>query len=145
MKITIIAVSVSALSQIQIFQKEYAKKYPEDAIDFAVFYVAGMENKYLMHPEILENAVREADVAIIDLMGVSEALREIVRRGLEECRGQRIVIGNELREYLRLGTFSMEAMGKMMKSSQKKPQTGDVSEEEAKRIRRKTKNRQPVR
>ena len=42
MKITIIAVSVSALSQIQIFQKEYAKKYPEDAIDFAVFYVAGM-------------------------------------------------------------------------------------------------------
>lgn len=58
-----------------------------------------------MHPEILENAVREADVAIIDLMGVSEALREIVRRGLEECRGQRIVIGNELREYLRLGTF----------------------------------------
>ena len=132
MKITIIAVSVSALSQIQIFQKEYAKKYPEDAIDFAVFYVAGMENKYLMHPEILENAVREADVAIIDLMGVSEALREIVRRGLEECRGQRIVIGNELREYLRLGTFSMEAMGKMMKSSQKKPQTGDVSEEEAK-------------
>ena len=72
MKITIIAVSVSALSQIQIFQKEYVKKYPEDAIDFAVFYVAGMENKYLMHPEILENAVREADVAIIDLMGVSE-------------------------------------------------------------------------
>lgn len=130
MKITIIAVSVSALSQIQIFQKEYAKKYPEDAIDFAVFYVAGMENKYLMHPEILENAVREADVAIIDLMGVSEALREIVRCGLEECRGQRIVIGNELREYLRLGTFSMEAMGKMMKSSQKKPLTGDVSEEE---------------
>ena len=130
MKITIIAVSVSALSQIQIFQKEYAKKYPEDAIDFAVFYVAGMENKYLMHPEILENAVREADVAIIDLMGVSEALREIVRRGLENCRGQRIVIGNELREYLRLGTFSMEAMGKMMKSSQKKPLTGDVSEEE---------------
>ena len=130
MKITIIAVSVSALSQIQIFQKEYAKKYPEDAIDFAVFYVAGMENKYLMHPEILENAVREADVAVIDLMGVSEALREIVRRGLEECRGQRIVIGNELREYLRLGTFSMEAMGKMMKSSQKKPLTGDVSEEE---------------
>ena len=44
-----------------------------------------MENKYLMHPEILENAVREADVAIIDLMGVSEALREIVRRGLEDC------------------------------------------------------------
>ena len=130
MKITIIAVSVSALSQIQIFQKEYAKKYSEDAIDFAVFYVAGMENKYLVHPEILENAVREADVAIIDLMGVSEALREIVRRGLENCRGQRIVIGNELREYLRLGTFSMEAMGKMMKSSQKKPLTGDVSEEE---------------
>lgn len=28
MKITIIAVSVSALSQIQIFQKEYAKKIP---------------------------------------------------------------------------------------------------------------------
>ena len=72
MKITIIAVSVSALSQIQIFQKEYAKKYPEDAIDFAVFYVAGMENKYLMHPEILENAVREADVAVIDLMGGAE-------------------------------------------------------------------------
>lgn len=42
MKITIITVSVSALSQIQIFQKNM-QKYPEDAIDFAVFYVAGME------------------------------------------------------------------------------------------------------
>ena len=61
MKITIIAVSVSALSQIQIFQKEYAKKYPEDAIDFAVFYVAGMENKYLMHPEILEKLQRRRE------------------------------------------------------------------------------------
>lgn len=40
----------------------------------------------------------------------------------------------------------MEAMGKMMKSSQKKPQTGDVSEEEAKQADTKeNKNRQPVR
>ena len=38
MKITIIAVSVSALSQIQIFQKEYAKKYPEALADFRVSY-----------------------------------------------------------------------------------------------------------
>lgn len=130
MKFTIIAVSVPALRQVLSFQKKYAEKYPEDLLEFSCFYIAGMEQKYLIRPEILIHALQQADVAIIDTMGASEALQEIVREGLESCRGQRIVIGNTLREYLRLGSFSMGAMSGMMKKKDVKKE--EYTDEEAK-------------
>lgn len=128
MKFTIIAVSVPALSQIQSFQKEYAERYPKDSLDVSCFYVAGMEQKYRIHPEILIDAVRTADVAVVDTMGASEALQEIVREGLEDCKGQRIIIGNTLREYLRLGSFSMSAMSGMMKKKDGKKEENTAEE-----------------
>ena len=87
-----------------------------------------MEQRYLADPQILINAVGGADIVVVDTMGASEALQEIVRQGLEQCVGQRIVIGNTLREYLRLGAFSMASMGKMMKKPEKKGEKGVESE-----------------
>ena len=72
----------------------------------------------------LQEAVRTADVAVIDTMGASEKLQETVRVALERCEGERIVIGNTLREYLRLGSFSMAAMRKSRKKKEAKTEEG---------------------
>lgn len=117
MKFTFVAVSVPALQQVQHFKEKYKKECQEHGVEFSCFYVAGMERHYLLQPELLTEAIRQADVAVIDTMGVSEQLQEIVRGGLEACQGQRIVIGNTLREYLRLGAFSMSAMQNRIKKT----------------------------
>ena len=119
MKITILSVSVPALQQVLRYKKEYAAGAHKDYPEFEVFYIAGLDRRYLDHPEILIDAIRQADIAVVDTMGAPEAFQEIVRQGLEQCQGQRIVIGNTLREYIRLGSFSMDAMKKMGKSEKK--------------------------
>ncbi len=128
MKFTFIAVSVPALQQVLAFEQKYKKECQAYDIEITCFYVAGMEQRYLADPQILIDAVAGADIAVVDTMGASEALQEIVRQGLEQCAGQRIVIGNTLREYLRLGAFSMASMGKMMKKSEKQGEKGAESE-----------------
>lgn len=45
MKITITAVSVPALRQIQAFRKRYEQQYPEDDLTIVCFYVAGQEQR----------------------------------------------------------------------------------------------------
>ena len=118
MKIVFVAVSVPALQQVGEFEKRYRRSWPEGDLAVECFYVAGREAQYLANPEKLQEAVRTADVAVIDTMGVSEKLQETVRMALERCEGERIVIGNTLREYLRLGSFSMSAMGKKKKKKE---------------------------
>ena len=118
MKIAIVAVSVPALRQVRAFQEKYKENYPDTPVDIESFYIAGPEQAYLAQPELLIGKLAEADIAIADTMGASERMQAIVREGLERCRGQRIVIGNTLREYLRLGSFSMGMMsGKKKKES----------------------------
>ena len=51
MKITITAVSVPALRQIQAFRKRYEQQYPEDDLTIVCFYVAGQEQRYVLEPE----------------------------------------------------------------------------------------------
>ncbi len=139
MKLTFIAVSVPALQQVRHFREKYRKECREHEIEITCFYVAGMEQRYLLQPEILIDAIRQSDVAVIDTMGASERLQEIVRQGLEECRGQRIVIGNTLREYLRLGAFSMSSMSVMGKRMKKPEKTEiQISKESAKHPEEKT-------
>lgn len=111
MKFTIVAVSAPALRQMLRFKKKYEKTNPEDRLELQCFYIAGMEQKYILNPDIIRNSIEEADVVVVDTMGASEELQAIVRQGLERCNGQRIVMGNTLREYLRLGAFSMEING----------------------------------
>ena len=127
MKITITAVSVPALRQIQAFRKRYEQQYPEDDLTIVCFYVAGQEQRYVLEPERIIQDIATADVAVVDTMGASEELQEIVAKGLKACKGHRIVIGNALRDYIRLGSFSMGAMGKMMKGSGGKKDPGNVS------------------
>ena len=86
--------------------------------------MAGREARYLLEPGKLQEAVRTADVVVIDTMGASEKLQETVRVALERCEGERIVIGNTLREYLRLGSFSMAAMRKSRKKKEAKTEGG---------------------
>lgn len=107
MKITITAVSVPALRQIQAFRKRYEQQYPEDDLNIVCFYVAGQEQRYVLEPKKIINAIATADVAVVDTMGASEEFQEIVAKGLKACKGHRIVIGNALRDYIRLGSFSM--------------------------------------
>ena len=97
MKITITAVSVPALRQIQAFRKRYEQQYPEDDLTIVCFYVAGQEQRYVLEPEKIITDIATADVAVVDTMGASEEFQEIVAKGLEACRGHRIVIGNALR------------------------------------------------
>ena len=115
MKFTIIAVSVPALRQILAFKETYQKKYPEDDLEIVCFYIAGQEQRYVLNPEKIVEALATADVAVVDTMGATEEFQEIAARGLVACKGERIVIGNALREYIRLGSFSMGAMGAMGK------------------------------
>ena len=122
MKFTIIAVSVPALRQILAFKETYQKKYPEDDLEIVCFYIAGQEQRYVLNPEKIVEALATADVAVVDTMGATEEFQEIAARGLVACKGERIVIGNALREYIRLGSFSMGAMGAMGK---KKKSSGE--------------------
>lgn len=126
MKFTIIAVSVPALRQILAFQEDYQKKYPEDDLTIVCYYIAGQEQRYVLNPEKIVKELETADVAVVDTMGATEEFQEIAARGLERCKGQRIVIGNALREYIRLGSFSMGAMGKKKKSSGEGNQVSDA-------------------
>ena len=109
-KITVVSVSVPAVRQVRSFYQRYRERYPQDPLEITCFYIAGTEQDYLLHPEAITEAIEGADAAVVDTMGAPEALQELCGAALEKCCGQRIVIGNTLREYLRLGAFSMGAM-----------------------------------
>ena len=102
MKFTIIAVSVPAVTQISEFCRKYNEKNSDDKIEAQYFYVAGSESNYILSKDKIITAIQNADVAIVDTMGASEQLQEIVRTGLLKCDGHRVIIGNALREYIRL-------------------------------------------
>ena len=117
-KITVAAVSVSALQQLRRFEKSYQEKYGKSDLQFTYFYVAGASFPYALHREQIVETIRKADINLIDIMGVSEELQQIVQEGLVQAKGQILVLGNVLREYNRIGSFSMASM-KMM--GKKKP------------------------
>ena len=122
---TFVAVSVPALRQVLSFKEKYNQRYPDNDLEFKFFYVAASEYRYITHSEELIHAIESADVAVIDTMGASEEFQEIVRKGLELCHGERIIIGNTLREYIKLGSFSMKKMRKMMGNADKQKNSRD--------------------
>ena len=132
MRITIIAVSAPVLHQLTLFQKEFQEKYGEKKIEFSMFYVAKAGIEVLGKKEQMIEALTKADVAVVDVMGASEALQDIVREGLSNCKGERIVIGNACRDLIRLGTFSMEGMQKAKKQEEKKEQQTEKKHSPAK-------------
>ena len=136
MKFTFVAVSVPALLQVQAFKENYDRKYPNGDLEIRCFYIAGIRQELINDPRALIEAIADADAAVIDTMGASEELQEVVRKGLERCQGQRLVIGNTLREYLRLGAFSMASMGKMMKKPQQNNEEKKQEESAVSRMNR---------
>lgn len=113
MKFTVVAVSAPALAGITGFQKEWRKEHPDKELVIRSFYVADAGMGQGVDAEKIRDAIQDADVAIIDIMGASQHLQEVVRDGLLRCKGQRIVIGNANRDLNRLGAFAMDSM-KMM-------------------------------
>ena len=83
MKITITAVSVPALRQIQAFRKRYEQQYPEDDLTIVCFYVAGQEQRYVLEPEKIINDIATADVAVVDIMGASRRVSGDRGKGLK--------------------------------------------------------------
>ena len=132
MKFTIIAVSVPAVTQISEFCRKYNEKNSDDKIEAQYFYVAGSESNYILSKDKIITAIQNADVAIVDTMGASEQLQEIVRTGLLKCDGHRIIIGNALREYIRLGAFSMQSMGIMKSKSENKSNNNSANKSNGK-------------
>lgn len=117
MRVTVVAVSAPALYQLTQFQKEFQEKYGAGVLDLQMFYVASAGAGMLARESEIVKVIASADIAVIDIMGASEAMQDLVRGGLSECKGQRIVIGNACRELNRLGAFSMDLMQKMKKSA----------------------------
>ena len=132
MKFTIIAVSVPAVTQISEFCRKYNEKNSDDKIEAQYFYVAGSESNYILSKDKIITAIQNADVAIVDTMGASEQLQEIVRTGLLKCDGHRVIIGNALREYIRLGAFSMQSMGIMKSKSENKSNNNSANKSNGK-------------
>ena len=56
-----------------LFQKEFQEKYGEKKIEFSMFYVAKAGNEVLGKKEQMIEALTKADVAVVDIMGASEA------------------------------------------------------------------------
>ena len=118
--IAVVAVSAPALSRLTEFQREFERNYGTQLLQFQMFYAAKAGVGILTQEEKITEAIAAADLAVIDIMGASEAVQDMVREALLRCGGQRIVIGNSCRELIRLGAFSMAGMKKAEKSEDKK-------------------------
>lgn len=117
MKVTVVAVSAPALEQLADFRQEFPQAFGAGRLELKLFYVASAGTALLLQGEEIVQEIASADIAVIDIMGASEAMQDLVRRGLERCPGQRVVIGNACRELNRLGAFSMERMQNMKKTA----------------------------
>lgn len=100
MKITITAVSVPALRQIQAFRKRYEQQYPEDDLTIVCFYVAGQEQRYVLEPERIIKDIATADVAVVDTMGLPKSFRRSWQKASKPVRA----IGSSLETHF--GTIS---------------------------------------
>lgn len=118
MKLTVAAVSAPALSRLREFLEtwEQTQSYP---IFWKLYYIA--ESNDMLQAEDIRSSLAEADVAVVDAMGASAMLNEIIFKGLQSCSGTRIVIGNVHRELNRLGSFSMDSMKMMGKKKEDAP------------------------
>ena len=137
-RITVCAVSAPAIRLIQEYRENYMQNPDLPPVRWQIFSAM---RKYMDEEEmhVLTEAITNADLAVIDLMGAPEYLCDVVQEALAACKGQRVVIGNHCRELLRLGRFSMERMAGRRKSG--RSETTDKPSDE---IRGETGKKQPV-
>lgn len=125
-KIAVIAVSAPALRQMKSFSDEFDRLYGADRLCFTFFNAVSVEGRLPETEEQIIEKLKEADIAVVDIMGASQSLQNIAAKGLAGCSGQRIVIGNCCREYIRLGSFSMSSMNGQKKEAADKPAEGET-------------------
>lgn len=116
MKITVIAVSSPALYHLSNLRHEFERDLNQKIVwNLLRISPASIPLLFSRREEIVDS-IKDSDFAVMDLMGTSPALLEVLEEGLKRCKGHRLIIGNLCREYTRLGSFSMSMMKKRTSS-----------------------------
>lgn len=105
MKMTVVTVAAESLRSLQEWAQDFSRSYPEHEFLLRSYFVSN-EQLNIDVPAMLGD-VRTADLALIDLMGISEDLINLVGTALDDCKGNIVVIGYGCRDKARLGKFSM--------------------------------------
>ena len=106
MKMTVVSVATESLQTLREWYDRFLRSYPERELQLCTWYVAREDQIRCSSARMMED-IRTADLVLIDLMGCSEDMINSVGNALEECHGNRIVIGYGCRDKTRLGSFSM--------------------------------------
>ncbi|MBU5428260.1 cobaltochelatase subunit CobN [Tissierella pigra] len=113
MKITFITVSAPGIKNLVEAGKDINQSYSK-ILDLNIYY--GKEEMSDEKRQQMIEDIKESNIVFVDLMGSPSAIVKDVYIGLEQCNGNIIPYGSSAREYMRLGSFTMESM----KSSNKK-------------------------
>lgn len=105
MKMTVITVAAESLRSLKEWAQDFSVSYPNHELLLRSYFVS---NEHLnVDMETMLSDIRTADLALIDLMGCSEDLINLIGAALDDCGGNIIVIGYGCRDKARLGKFSM--------------------------------------
>ena len=108
MKITVISVSAVVLLELVRFYEEFAKQYP-DTLTLTLYNATKKMTAEKLSE--MKQAMRLADVVLVDLMGSHSEIVGCVLETLGACQGHIVTIGNTGRQHLRLGSFRASDMG----------------------------------
>ncbi len=107
MKLTFVTVSPVAIRNLIDGANAIERVCPA-ALHLRLFYATAAFDAQKL--QALTEAVEQSDLAFIDLMGSSPPVVDAVYQGLEHCSGHVVPYGSAGREYLRLGSFTADAM-----------------------------------
>ncbi len=98
MLITVASVSISAISQVCRFAERIGES---DHLDFRIHYLDGNGSS----SDDMEDDIREADLMLIDLMGLPRGTFSKVVAAAKSCNGQRLCLGGMAPPLNRLGSY----------------------------------------
>ena len=109
MKITVVTVSAPAVQDLANAARKL-RQMVGDALQLKIYFATAelSQNK----AREMETDIARADAVFLDLMGSPPTVIEAVNQGCENCRGNVIPFGASARQYLRLGSFTANSMGK---------------------------------
>ncbi|HBN27079.1 MAG TPA: magnesium chelatase subunit H, partial [Desulfobacteraceae bacterium] len=131
-QITFISVSDSGLRYLDEVLGTFSKE------DFCQTFKAGVEIKTFFVGEdkdfsnifsSFEEAILSSNILLLDLMGAGSAVSENIEKIVEKFHGNLVLIGSGseyLRSRIRLGSFSINSVKKMMKSKKNKKTSFDM-------------------
>ena len=110
MKLTFVTVSATAVKRL-CDAAERLNRALDGAIELSVYYAIREFDEE--RTERMVSDLSSADFAFVDLMGTPPALLASVTEGLDRCMGDILPYGNGAKEYLRLGSFTAEALKRL--------------------------------